>query len=238
MTKHRTEQSLLAQYLNIAKNKIIKSFLICTAILCVVMYALGIALYFAKRNSEFDTSGMGSAALWVIPGAMCFSIFILVLAVYTEVAELQRFRRTFERLPFSELATRGFVRATIFERSMWKIYKEVRTAVVNGYTVVANNPAKGNISFTVLTDREVKKLPVLPEGERGVILDRRSAGLVITVSDNSLHTPSGQQLMLLMEVATRWLNGEGYAPGVDMRNYEAMIRRELMMQGVRGGLGV
>ena len=121
---------------------------------------------------------------------------------------------------------------------MWKIYKEVRSCVVNGYTIVVDNPTKGHLRFTVLTDQALRTVPVLPEGQHSVEFNKSSAGLVLVMPDHNLHTPSGQQLMMMFEVAGNWLNGQGYAPGVDMRTYEAMLRNELMMQGVRGGLGV
>lgn len=236
---YRTDQSLLAEYFRIAKPKLIKAFIYSVGVFAGVMYMLGGILFFAKRNDKsFDSSGASGAALWVIIVAIGLGFFVVILAVAAEYIELRRQRKNFEKQPFSVLAKSGFERVRILENSLWKIYKEVQVLKTATYIVVADSPAKGRVSCTLLTHVDVDNIPIVSNPHPCVSFSRSPAGLLINVRVDDFNTPSTLSLMRTFEIMADWLTEQGYEPQADLLRYEAMIKDQLLQQGIKGGLGV
>jgi hypothetical protein len=219
-------------YFKIVQQRLIKAFLICTAIFSI---ALGVMLVLlAVSKNDFEEFLSVEALAYSVVVAAVISIFILLLGFFSEFNEFRMQQNLLNKIP---LASIGFVKIQLLKNSLWKLYKEAYAVYVGNFYVIADFYAKGKISFAILSSRNLNLQIQLPNKYREIEVFPESSGITMVIPVDSFWTPSASAINELLGSLTFTMEQQGYQPAGDLKLYERKIKKELLAKALWSGAG-
>ncbi|MBL0740755.1 hypothetical protein [Chryseolinea lacunae] len=221
-------------FFNLTRRNLIKGTILCSIIFFVVMFSLILVLAITKNAwHEF----LGADALIMLPiFSIGLSVILMAIAFYTEYVEYANKQKVFQRQPFSQLASVGFVGIKLLDNSLWKLHKEAYLATIDNYQIIADHNGTTSVSFTVLLNSAINMRMPAPEQYRALEISSKSAGLVLKVPVNSSSTPGVEALHGILQNLVKAMIQHGHHPAPNLKGYERMLKVELFTKGVSGGM--
>ncbi len=222
----------MLNYFKIVQSRLVKAFLICTAIFSIALDAMLVLLAVSKSNFE-EFLSVEALAYSVVVAAV-ISIFILLLAFFTELNEFRMQQKLLSKIP---LASIGFVKVHLLKNSLWKLYKEAYAVYVGNFFVIADFYAKGKISFAILSSENLNLQIQLPNKYREIGVFPESSGITLVIPVDSFWTPSATAISELLIAVTLTMEQQGFQPARDLKLYEKKLKKELLAKALSGGVG-
>src|SRR5687768_9603879 len=121
------KRNSMIEYFNKTRRKLFRGLAISTGIFFAVVFILMMLLILTKPDFE-KIDSWSAFIIYILLFSFGLSIFILILAFFSGYYEYQFKERAFSKSPFNQLATIGFNKVKILEKSGWVLIEEVFAA--------------------------------------------------------------------------------------------------------------
>jgi uncharacterized membrane protein len=222
----------MLNYFKIVQSRLVKAFLICTAIFSIALGVMLVLLAVSKNDFE-EFLSMEALAYSVVVAAV-ISIFIVLLAFFTEFNEFRMQQNLLSKIP---LASIGFVKIQLLKNSLWKLHKEAYAAYIGNFYVIVDFYAKGKVSFAILSSRDLNLQIQLPNKYREIEVFPESSGITMVIPVDSFWTPSVSAINELLVSLTFTMDQQGYQPARDLKLYEKKLKKDLLAKALSGSVG-
>lgn len=219
-------------YFKVVQGRLFRAYWIITVVLCLALLIMLVILAVSQNNFKEFLSPEAVAYSVILSASL--SIFILILAFFSEYNEFQLQQALFSKIP---IATIGFVKVQLMKNSLWKLYREAYAASKGGFHVIADFYTKSKISFSILSERDLNIPIQTPDKYREIEIFPESTGMTMIIPVDSFGTPSENTINELLIALTSTMKKQGYEPAIDFKLYEKKLKKDILAKSLKGGIG-